>query len=157
MAKRTGSMTVSIERSSSMPESVAAKSTRAIPAARDGEPAAGVQVTDLTRSYGSHRVLHGISFQVPQGSVCTLLGASGSGKTTTLRLLAGLDRPDGGEIWIAGNRVAGRGVLVPAEKRGVGLLFQAYALLPHMTRRVSFCRKRKPAVWRYCRSVTGTN
>jgi ABC-type Fe3+/spermidine/putrescine transport system ATPase subunit len=94
---------------------------------------AGVRVTNLTRRYGSNTVLHGISFDIPQGGVCTLLGASGSGKTTTLRLLAGLDRPDGGEVWIAGRQVAGDGMLIPAEKRGVGLLFQSYALWPHMT------------------------
>ncbi|HEY2793586.1 MAG TPA: ABC transporter ATP-binding protein [Micromonosporaceae bacterium] len=99
----------------------------------DIPPAAGVHVTDLTRRYGRNTVLHGISFDVPEGSVCTLLGASGSGKTTTLRLLAGLDRPDGGEIRISGKRVAGDRFLIPAEKREVGLLFQAYALWPHMS------------------------
>jgi len=99
----------------------------------DPEGRMGVRVTNLERSYGRNKVLHGISFDVPEGSVCTLLGASGSGKTTTLRLLAGLDRPDGGEIHIGGRRVAGDRFLVPAEKREVGLLFQAYALWPHMT------------------------
>jgi len=99
----------------------------------DTETPAGVRVTNLTRRYGSNTVLHGISFDIPQGGVCTLLGASGSGKTTTLRLLAGLDRPDGGEVWIAGRQVAGDGLLIPAEKREVGLLFQSYALWPHMT------------------------
>jgi iron(III) transport system ATP-binding protein len=97
------------------------------------EPALGVRVTELTRRYGQNTVLHQIAFDVPAGSVCTLLGASGSGKTTTLRLLAGLDKPDGGDIWIGGKRVAGNRFFIPAEKREVGLLFQAYALWPHMT------------------------
>ena len=92
----------------------------------------GVRVSNLDRSYGDQKVLNGISFAIPAGSVCTLLGSSGSGKTTTLRLLAGLDRPDAGEIWIGGRKVAGRGLMVPAEQREIGMLFQAYALWPHM-------------------------
>lgn len=92
----------------------------------------GVQVIGLERSYGAHKVLSDISFDVAEGSVCTLLGASGSGKTTTLRLLAGLDRPDTGDIYIGGRHMAGRKVMLPAEQREVGLLFQAYALWPHL-------------------------
>ncbi len=95
-------------------------------------PNGGVRVSGLERSYGSVKVLDGISFDIPEGSVCTLLGSSGSGKTTTLRLLAGLDKPDAGEIWIGGRQVAGRGRMVPAEAREIGMLFQAYALWPHM-------------------------
>jgi iron(III) transport system ATP-binding protein len=102
-------------------------------AAAETPPRDGIQVTNLRRRYGKLEVLHGISFEIPEGSVCTLLGSSGSGKTTTLRLLAGLDTPDDGEIWMAGQRVAGGGTMVPAEKRSVGMLFQSYALWPHMT------------------------
>lgn len=91
-----------------------------------------VHVTGLDRSYGRVKVLDNISFDVPAGSVCTLLGASGSGKTTTLRLLAGLDAPDRGDIYIGGRHVAGRGVMVRAEQRAIGMLFQSYALWPHM-------------------------
>jgi iron(III) transport system ATP-binding protein len=98
-----------------------------------GEPGGGVRVTDLVRTFGKVQVLNQVSFEVPEGHVCTLLGASGSGKTTTLRLLAGLDRPDGGDIHIGGRHVAGRGVMVQAEQREVGMLFQSYALWPHMT------------------------
>jgi iron(III) transport system ATP-binding protein len=94
--------------------------------------ATGVVVRDLNRSYGTNKVLHDVSFEVPDGSVCTLLGASGSGKTTTLRLLAGLDRPDSGEIWIGGKRMVSGSAVVPAEQREVGLVFQSYALWPHM-------------------------
>jgi iron(III) transport system ATP-binding protein len=92
----------------------------------------GVRVVNLTKNYGDNRVLDDVSFEVPHGSVCTLLGASGSGKTTTLRLLAGLEYPDGGEVWIGGERMAAPGKSVPAENREVGLVFQAYALWPHM-------------------------
>jgi iron(III) transport system ATP-binding protein len=84
------------------------------------------------KNFGDNRVLDDVSFEVPDGSVCTLLGASGSGKTTTLRILAGLETLDAGEVWIGGQRMAGGGRVVPAEKREVGLVFQAYALWPHM-------------------------
>jgi iron(III) transport system ATP-binding protein len=92
----------------------------------------GVRVVDLNRSFGANKVLYDVSFEVPQGRVCTLLGASGSGKTTTLRLLAGLDRPDSGEIWIGDRKLVGGRSFVPAEQREVGFVFQSYALWPHM-------------------------
>jgi iron(III) transport system ATP-binding protein len=92
----------------------------------------GVLVNALSKTYGSNLVLDDVSFEVPEGSVCTLLGSSGSGKTTTLRMLAGLERPDAGEIRIGGALVASRGDAVPAESRGIGLVFQSYALWPHM-------------------------
>ncbi len=92
----------------------------------------GVRVRNLNRSFGAAQVLFDVDFTVPDGAVCSLLGASGSGKTTTLRLLAGLDRPDSGEIWIGGRQMAGNGSVVPAESRDIGLVFQSYALWPHM-------------------------
>jgi iron(III) transport system ATP-binding protein len=97
-----------------------------------GRRRGGVRVAGLSRSFSGNRVVDDVSFEVPEGTVCAILGASGSGKTTTLRLLAGLDRPDCGEIWIGGDQVAGDRMLVPAEKRDVGMVFQAYALWPHM-------------------------
>ncbi|MGQ0569373.1 MAG: ABC transporter ATP-binding protein [Armatimonadota bacterium] len=75
----------------------------------------------------------GFSMEVPEGEILALLGPSGSGKTTVLRLVAGFERPDAGEIWIAGRQVAGGGVWVPPEARGVGMVFQDYALFPHLT------------------------
>ena len=75
----------------------------------------------------------GLSLAVAEGEILALLGPSGSGKTTALRLIAGFERPDGGEVWIAGRRVAGGGVWVPPEARGVGMVFQDYALFPHLT------------------------
>jgi iron(III) transport system ATP-binding protein len=77
----------------------------------------------------------GISASIPEGRLITLLGPSGCGKTTTLRMLAGLERPTGGEIRIGGEVMysAEDGVLVPPNRRPVGMVFQSYAIWPHMT------------------------
>src|ERR1700733_11829832 len=85
---------------------------------------------DITRN-----AVDGISFEVPDGQLFTLLGPSGCGKTTTLRMIAGLERPDAGDISIAGESVfdASRGIAVPANKRPIGMVFQSYAVWPHMT------------------------
>ena len=72
------------------------------------------------------------SLTVKQGEIVALLGASGCGKTTLLRLIAGFERPDRGEIVLQGRTVAGDGVFVPPERRGVGMVFQDYALFPHL-------------------------
>lgn len=74
-----------------------------------------------------------ISLEVQPGELLCLLGPSGCGKTTVLRLLAGLERLDAGEIVIAGKLMAGRGRHVPPEKRRVGMVFQDFALFPHLT------------------------
>jgi ABC-type Fe3+/spermidine/putrescine transport system ATPase subunit len=95
-------------------------------------PSRGVRVVNLNRSYRDVKAVDDVTFEVPPGSVCTLLGPSGSGKTTTLRVLAGLDRPDSGEVWIGDQAMVRGRTVVPAEKRGIGLVFQAYALWPHM-------------------------
>jgi iron(III) transport system ATP-binding protein len=93
---------------------------------------------------GGQRVfaVGGASFEVTDGELFTLLGPSGCGKTTTLRSIAGLERPDGGRI-VLGDRVlfdAGTGVNVPANRRDLGMVFQSYAIWPHMTvfKNVSF-------------------
>jgi iron(III) transport system ATP-binding protein len=85
---------------------------------------------DITRN-----AVDGISFEVPEGQLFTLLGPSGCGKTTTLRMIAGLERPDAGEISIAGEFVydASKAIAVPANKRPIGMVFQSYAVWPHMT------------------------
>ena len=75
----------------------------------------------------------GLDLDVKQGEILTLLGPSGCGKTTTLRLLAGFERPDAGTIRMGGRVVAGEGAWVPPEHRGVGMVFQDYALFPHLT------------------------
>jgi len=94
-----------------------------------------VRLTDLQKRYGAVTAVDGVSLHVAEGSVHTLLGPSGCGKTTTLRCIAGLERPDGGEVLIGGRAVAApaRGVFVPPERRGLGMVFQSYALWPHMT------------------------
>jgi len=74
-----------------------------------------------------------LSLEVEEGEILTLLGPSGCGKTTTLRLIAGFERPDQGSIALAGRIVTGPGRWIPPEKRKVGMVFQDYALLPHLT------------------------
>jgi iron(III) transport system ATP-binding protein len=84
---------------------------------------------------GVVNALKEIDLEVAEGDFCVLLGPSGCGKTTTLRCVAGLERPDGGEIEISGrlvNAPANR-VYVPAEKREIGMVFQSYAIWPHMS------------------------
>jgi iron(III) transport system ATP-binding protein len=83
---------------------------------------------------GLVHAVRGISIDVEKGEFYTLLGPSGCGKTTTLRSLAGLEKPDGGEITIDGETVysAPRGVSVPPYKRDIGMVFQSYAIWPHM-------------------------
>lgn len=73
-----------------------------------------------------------VSLKVAQGEVLALLGPSGSGKTTLLRLIAGFEAPDEGMILLKGNIVSEQGVALPPEKRGVGMVFQDYALFPHL-------------------------
>ncbi len=94
-----------------------------------------LRVLGLTKSYGETRVVDDVSFDLDAGEVLTLLGPSGCGKSTTLRLIAGLEQPDAGEIWIRGRLVASpdRNIMVPPEGRGIGLVFQSYAIWPHMT------------------------
>ena len=104
-----------------------------------------ITVSDLSKDYVSEeglvRAVDGINFQVPPGKLMTLLGPSGCGKTTTLRCLAGLERPDDGEITI-GDRVVvstDRGVFIPVHKRKIGMVFQSYAIWPHMTVMENVC------------------
>ena len=84
---------------------------------------------------GPVHAVRGISIDVKAGEFYTLLGPSGCGKTTTLRSLAGLERPDGGEIAIDGETMfsSARGMSVPPYKRDIGMVFQSYAIWPHMT------------------------
>jgi iron(III) transport system ATP-binding protein len=87
-----------------------------------------------------------LNFNVRRGEVMALLGPSGCGKSTTLRLVAGLEIPDAGQIGVDGQQVAGRGAWVPPEARRVGLVFQDYALFPHLTvaKNVAFPLNRVP-------------
>jgi len=95
-----------------------------------------LEVTDLRKQFAVGRpAIDGVSFSVPAGEIVVLLGPSGCGKTTTLRCVAGLEHPTGGEISIAGRVVSspGRGILVPPRQRDLGMVFQSYAVWPHMT------------------------
>ena len=78
---------------------------------------------------GVHDVVRDLTLDIAAGELLTLLGPSGSGKTTALMMLAGFERPDGGEIEMSGRSVIG----LPAHKRGIGVVFQNFALFPHMT------------------------
>ncbi len=86
--------------------------------------------------------MRGIDLEIADREFCVLLGPSGCGKTTTLRCVAGLERPDAGEIEISGMVVSSQstGIYVPTEKRDIGMVFQSYAIWPHMNvfRNVAF-------------------
>ena len=84
-------------------------------------------------AYNGAPSVEDISFTVNQGEVVTLLGPSGCGKTTLLRLAAGLERPTGGEIWLDDRLVSDATQVVAPETRGVGFMFQDYALFPHLS------------------------
>ncbi len=92
-----------------------------------------IGLDQVQKRYRHHLAVDSLSLEVKQGQVVALLGPSGCGKTTTLRLIAGLERPDAGRIVLAGRPVAGPGTWVPPEVRHVGLVFQDYALFPHLT------------------------
>lgn len=94
---------------------------------------ANIRFDDVSKRYPGKAAVDRVSFEVSNGTFFALLGPSGCGKTTILRLIAGLERPDTGEIAIGAKPVAGRGHFVEPEHRGLGMVFQSYALWPHMT------------------------
>ncbi|HET6521114.1 MAG TPA: ABC transporter ATP-binding protein, partial [Geminicoccaceae bacterium] len=94
---------------------------------------AGVTLEDVSKSFDGTRAVRRVRMEVAPGEFVALLGPSGCGKTTLLRLLAGFERPDAGRIAIGNETVAGGGVHVAPERRGIGMVFQSYALWPHMT------------------------
>lgn len=87
----------------------------------------------VSKHYGAVTGVTGLDLQIPAGELVTLIGPSGCGKSTSLRLAAGLEGPDEGTIRVSGKTVAGNGCFVEPEKREVGLVFQDYALFPHMS------------------------
>ncbi|MDP4022584.1 ABC transporter ATP-binding protein [Methylobacterium sp. NEAU 140] len=91
-----------------------------------------LSVRDARLRYGRRQALDGVSLDLAPGEIVAVLGESGCGKSSLLRLVAGLEAPDAGEIRIDGQGVAGAGRMVPAERRGVGLMFQDHALFPHL-------------------------
>jgi iron(III) transport system ATP-binding protein len=98
-----------------------------------GAPGASIEVAGLSKRFGKHPVLVDVDLHVPAGATVALLGPSGCGKTTLLRTIAGLERADQGEIRIDRRAVAGPGLHVSPEQRRVGMVFQDWALFPHLT------------------------
>jgi len=94
-----------------------------------------VELDRLAKNFDAETAVREVSLSVARGEFVTLLGPSGCGKTTTLRCIAGLERPDAGEIRIDGNVVASaaRGIYLNPEDRNIGMVFQSYAVWPHMT------------------------
>ena len=90
---------------------------------------AEVVLADVTKAFGATTALDAVSLTVPNGAFVVLLGPTGAGKTTTLRMISGLDQPDAGAVFIGGRPMAG---LTPAQ-RNVAMVFQQYSLYPHMT------------------------
>jgi iron(III) transport system ATP-binding protein len=99
----------------------------------DGRTSGRVELNEVSRSFGCVRAVFALTFAIEPGEFFSVLGPSGCGKTTTLRLIAGLERPDQGTIVIGDDVVAGGSGWVGPERRGVGIVFQDYALFPHLT------------------------
>ncbi len=92
-----------------------------------------IEVRALRKHFGGPDILRGVDLDVRQGTVVALLGPSGCGKTTLLRTIAGLEQPDDGVVRIAGTEVSGPRSFVAPERRRVGMVFQDWALFPHLT------------------------
>ncbi|WP_284162546.1 ABC transporter ATP-binding protein [Frigidibacter sp. SD6-1] len=92
-----------------------------------------LEVQSLTRAFGGRRVVDDVSFTIPAGQVTCLLGPSGCGKSTTLRMIAGVEMQDAGKIFVDGSLVCDTVFRIPPERRAIGLMFQDFALFPHLT------------------------
>ena len=96
-------------------------------------PHAGVRLVGLTKRYGDVGALDALSLDVAPGELVAILGPSGCGKATTLRLVAGFLTPEAGEIWVGDRCVSAPTAVVPPERRRMAMIFQSYALWPHLT------------------------
>jgi iron(III) transport system ATP-binding protein len=92
-----------------------------------------LEIKDIRRRFGGREVVQGVSLQVMPGEVTCLLGPSGCGKSTTLRIIAGVDEQNSGEIYVDGELVCDTIYRVPPEGRSIGLMFQDFALFPHLS------------------------
>lgn len=92
-----------------------------------------VRCSDVYKEFTKTPAVRGLNLEVGEGEILALLGPSGCGKTTTMRLISGFERPDGGEIYISDRLVASPRTFVPPEQRRVGMVFQNYALFPHLS------------------------
>ena len=99
----------------------------------DPSPDPVLSLSGVTKDFGPETAVDGVSLDVRPGELLTFLGPSGCGKTTTLRTIAGLEEPTDGTITIGDEIVSGDGAFVPAERRDVGIVFQNFALFPHLT------------------------
>jgi len=99
----------------------------------DPAPDPVLSLSGVTKEFGPETAVDGVSLDVRPGELLTFLGPSGCGKTTTLRTIAGLEEPTDGTIAIGGETVSGDGAFVPPERRDVGIVFQNFALFPHLT------------------------
>ncbi|MBI2156694.1 MAG: ABC transporter ATP-binding protein, partial [Candidatus Rokubacteria bacterium] len=93
----------------------------------------GVTIRGLTKRYGDVAAVEGLDLEVRPTELVSLLGPSGCGKTTTLRLVAGFLRPEAGEIRVGDRVLSSATAVVPPERRRMAMIFQSYALWPHMT------------------------
>lgn len=91
-----------------------------------------LSIASLSKSFGDHDVLRTVTFDAAPGSVTVLLGPSGQGKTTMLRIIAGFERPDSGEVRLDDSVLCGPAVMLPPERRGIGYVPQDSALFPHL-------------------------
>lgn len=119
---------------------------------------ANLELNNLTKRYADIAVVDSIDLSVEHGEFVCLLGPSGCGKTTTLRMIAGFLEPDDGEIRVGGKLVSSTNFVVPPERRNMSMIFQSYAIWPHMTVRenVAYGLKMKqlPAAERQSRTDT---
>ena len=91
-----------------------------------------VRLQDVHKTFGAARAVAGLDLHVRTGEIFAVVGPSGCGKTTMLRLIAGFEEPDNGSIVVGGQEMAAAGTWVPPEKRRIGMVFQDYALFPHL-------------------------
>jgi iron(III) transport system ATP-binding protein len=90
-------------------------------------------ISNLSKRYGNVTALNRATLNIPPGALTAIVGASGRGKTTLLRLIAGFEAPDEGTITLEGREIAGPAAMVPPHRRGIGLVAQEGALFPHLS------------------------